>query len=124
MLSPEEERVKIRKCAEVFENLGWNVSFGKVVMITREKGFRLDFVLNYKGEEYGFVDVLLADNMGRAQEMRKKLDSVINVLKPRIFVITNGFVYDVYHYGEFYGCLTVPPAPEDVDILLGGEDDV
>ena len=115
----------IQKCATIFENLGWDVRTEEIFELGRKNPFRFDMILRHNGEVYGFVEVINRDNLKeRAEKILEVLSSVVGDLKPKVFIITNGFSFDVYHFGKFYGSLTVPPTPEDVDILFGGEDDV
>ena len=110
------------KCRSIFENLGWDVSQEEKV---EGCPYRFDLVLRHSDKVYGFVEVIDKGELkAKAERVLAILNSYIAEYKPLIFVITNGYSFDVYHKGEFYGSLTVPPTPEDVDLLFGGEDDV
>lgn len=116
------EREVMQKCVGIFENLGWDVRTEEVFELGRHNPFRHDIVLRHNGEIYGFVEVIGSDNlMHKAKVVKSLLDTVIKEMKPRIFVITNGFSYDLYLPNEFYGSLTIPPTPEEMALLLGGE---
>jgi len=121
------EREIMQKCVGIFKNLGWDVKteeFFELGMGGRHNPFVCDIVLRHKGEIYGAVEVISRDDLKeRATRTLAALEYVEKVIKPKIFVVTNGFAFDVYHFGEFYGCLTVPPTPDDVDILFGGEEE-
>ena len=119
------EKEVMQKCVGIFENLGWDVrteEFFELGRNRRHNPFVCDIVLRHDGEIYGFVEVINRENLKeKAEKVLAVLNSVVGHLKPKVFIITNGFTYDLYHFGEFYGSLTVPPTPEDVDILFGGE---
>ena len=106
------------KCQGMFENLGWDVIIPK-----NSVGLDYDFLLSKNNEIYGMVEVVNLSNLAtQTKRLNRLLENVTTNLKPKIFILTNSFAFDVYHFGEFYGCLTVPPTPEDVDILFGGEE--
>lgn len=114
---------KLEECAEKFNRLGWDASIPKP---TVDYGY--DIVLRHNDEVYGAVVVISSNFYNKAahfkaKHIKKLVENALVNLKPKVFVITNGFTFDVYHFGEFYGCLTVPPTPEDVDILFGGEEE-
>jgi len=113
----------ILKCRTIFENLGWEVRTEEVFEIGPCNPFRYDIVLRHNGEVYGFVEVISSEDLvDKAKTIKVLLDTVVTQMKPRVFVITNGYTYDVYLKEKLYGSLTVPPSPELVDIVLGGED--
>lgn len=111
----------MQKCLTVFENLGWSVGQEEKV---EGYPYRFDIVLRHNEKIYGFVEVVAKETLKqKAEFIDKVLGEFIQEYKPMVFIITNGFAFDVYHFGEFYGSLTVPPTPEDVDILFGGEEE-
>lgn len=117
MLEPFEME---EKCFELFSRLGWDVSYPNPGCA--DPGY--DLALNHNDELYGAVLAIKFDDLKkRAKLVELILDRVVSDWKPRIFVITNGFAFDVYLLGTFFGTLTVPPTPEDIDILFGGEDE-
>ena len=110
------------RVSSVFENLGWEVEREKAV---EYKGvhFRFDMVLNYNGKSYGYVEVVNRDNLvDKSKTIFEVLGTFLQETKPLIFVFTNGSAFEVYHLGKCYGTLTVPPSPEDVNFLFGGEE--
>ena len=118
------EREVMHQCSVIFERLGWEVRTEELFEIGRKNPFRCDIVLRHNDEIYGFVEVINRDNLKeKAEKVLSVLNSVVGHLKPKVFIITNGFSFDLYHFGDFYGSLTVPPTPEDVDILFGGEEE-
>ena len=106
------------KCIALFSRLGWDISYPNPG--GADPGYDLE--LKYNGEIYGAVEVINQKNLKEdARRITAALEYVITHIKPKIFVITNGFAFDIYHYGKFYATLSAPPAPEIVDIVLGGE---
>lgn len=113
----------IQKCVTIFERLDWDVTTEEVFEIGRHNYFRHDIVLRHNSKIYGFVEVINSNNIKeKSEKILSVLNSAVGYLKPKVFIITNGFAYDLYSLGEFYGSLTVPPTPEDVDLLFGGDD--
>ena len=107
------------KCIALFSRLGWDVSYPNPG--GADPGYDLE--LKYNGELYGAILVIKFDDLKkRAKLVELVLDRVVNSWKPRLYVITNGFAFDIYLLGAFFGTLTVPPTPEDIDVLFGGED--
>lgn len=119
------EKEVMQKCVGIFENLGWEVrteEFFELGRGGRYNPFVCDIVLRHNGEIYGAVEVINQKNLKEdARRITAALEYVITHIKPKIFVITNGFAFDIYHYGKFYATLSAPPSPEIVDIVLGGE---
>lgn len=119
------EREVMQKCVKIFENLGWDVRtevFFELGRGGRHNPYVFDIVLWYKGEIYGAVEVINRSNLKEeARRITAVLEYAMTHIKPKIFVITNGFAFDVYHGDKFYATLSAPPAPEIVDIVLGGE---
>lgn len=111
------ERVIALNVLTIFKNLGWAVNMEEVI-----NGHRFDLTLRYENKIYGFVEVIRSDNLlEKAKDITFILNEIVKEVKPLIFVITNGYAYDVYHKGEFFGTLSVPPTPEDVNLLFGGD---
>ncbi len=111
----------LEKCYDIFQRLGWDVSLEEKI---DGYDFRADLVLRYNKKMYGVVEVVrTCDFKNKVQMLNRYTNTYLNVLKPIVFIITNGYKYDVYHFGEFYGSLTIPPTPENVDLLFGGEND-
>jgi len=107
------------KCHQVFQNLGWDVSQEER---TEDADYRFDLVLRNNGKLYGFIEVVCSENLTRkAAALCNIIDGYIKENKIPIFVITNGNVYDLYIAGEFWGVLSVPPTPKNIDVFLGGE---
>ena len=107
-----------QKCQYIFDNLGWDV-----IVPEDSVGLDYDFLISKNNEIYGMVEVANLSNLtAQTKRLKRLLENVTTNIKPKLFVLTNGFAFDVYYFGELYGCLTVPPTPEDVDLLLGGED--
>lgn len=109
------------KSRTVFQNLGWDVGMEEKI---EGYNYRFDLILRRNDKVYGFVEVVDRDNLtAKAKEIQNILATFIKEYKPLVFVITNGFSYDIYHLGEFYGSLSVPPTPDDVDLLFGGAEE-
>lgn len=107
------------KCWSIFRNLGWEVSREERIAGT---DYRHDLVLRHHDKLYGFVEVVCGNNLAqKAVALCNLIDGDIKENKTPIFVITNGFVYDLYVMGDFFGTLSVPPTPANIDVLLGGE---
>lgn len=111
MLSPFELE---KKCVDIFQRLGWGVSVPKL-----EKDYGYDITLTYKGKICGYVQVCSRNNL---KQMLKNIDYILEFIneKKAFFIITNGYAYDLYIGNEFFGCLSVPPTPEEIELLLGG----
>lgn len=108
----------LMKCIEIFQRLGWEVSREETI---DGYNYRFDIVLRYNGKVYGFVEVIDKKNIEeKAKALNAAIKPFLNEYKPLVFFITNGFAFDLYVSGELYGCLTVPPTPEEVDMLFGG----
>ena len=81
-----------------------------------------DINLRYNDKVYGFVEILDTNDLKtKTRRITWFLDNYLKEQKPLVFIITNGYKFDVYHYGEFYGSLTIPPSPKNVNRLFGGE---
>lgn len=108
------------KCHKLFKNLGWDVSQEEWV---KDVAYRFDLVLRHNGKLYGFVEILSGDNLrDKAASLCNLVEGyIIKEKKPPIFIVTNGFVYDLYIAGKCYGTISAPPPPENIDVLLGGE---
>lgn len=105
----------VQRCVTIFTRLGWEVNVGESVKILPRKSIKPTFVLRHNGEIYGFVEVTTSTNVKNLGEL---IDTVIINVKPPIFVLTNGYAFEIFHLGESYGTLTVPPTPDDVNTLL------
>lgn len=114
----------LNKCSTMFTRLGWDVSVGEVYKPRKDsKPLTPSFILRYNGKIYGFVEVITGcENpeifLNKARKSKELLDRVVKKIKPRIFILTNGFGFDFYLLGKLFGTLTVPPTPEEIDILL------
>ena len=111
----------LNRCSTIFTRLGWEVSVGEIYKPRKDsKPLKPSFILRYNGKIYGFVEVIDKDYI--SQESLKKTmelsDRIIKHIKPIIFVLTNGYVFEVYHKGKSFGTLTVAPSPDNVNILL------
>ena len=107
------------KCHQLFQNLGWDVSQEERI---EDAAYRFDLALRHRGKLYGFVEVVCSDNLTeKAVALCNIIDGYIKENKTAIFIITNGHVYDVYVEGTFFGTLSIPPTPENIDVLLGGD---
>lgn len=106
----------IDDCLCVFEKLGWIVS---VCEKANNRNFRYDLVLRHNDEIKGYIEVYSRDNL---KEKTRGMDFILNSIKDTnlFLIVTNGYAYDLYISNEFFGCLSVPPAPEDIELLLGG----
>ena len=107
------------KCHQLFQNLGWDVSQEERI---EDAAYRFDLALRHRGKLYGFVEVVCSDNLTeKAVALCNIIDGYIKENEIPIFIITNGIVYDLYVAGEFFGVLSVPPTPKNIDAFLGGE---
>lgn len=110
------------KCVTIFTRLGWDVSVGEVYKPRKDsKPLKPSLILRHNSKIYGFVEVIEKGN-NSLESMKKTVelsDRVIKHIKPIIYILTNGFTYEIYHYGKGYGILTVPPTPKNVNTLLG-----
>ena len=118
----KDDRIVFRQTVNIFQKLGWDVSEHEKIISIEEYNIFSDISLRYKGKLYGYVEVLTKNDI----EINPKkyiflLNDYLKKHKPLVFIITNGYKYDVYHYGEFYGSLTIPPSPKNVNTLFGGE---
>ena len=112
----------LNRCVTIFSRLDWDVSVDEVYKLRKDsKPLKPSFILRHNGKIYGFVEVIEKGNI--SQESLKKTmelsDRIIKHIKPIIFVLTNGYAFEVYHKGKSFGTLTVPPSPDNVNILLG-----
>lgn len=109
----------LMKCNEIFQRLGWEVSREEKIDCYN---YRFDLILRYNGKVYGYAEVVDKNNIQeKAKVLNTAIKSFLNEHKPPVFFITNGFAFDLYISGELYGCLTVPPTPEEVELLFGGD---
>lgn len=101
-----------------FNNLGWEAS------LFPNGGYTTpDLILSYNNKEYGYI--YLKTNLSRMpintkKELMDKVNEYINK-KDKIFIFSDGIIYDLFLKGKPYASLTMPPRPEEVDILLGGK---
>lgn len=113
----------------VFQQLGWNVNPG--VKFYDEEGniHTTDFLLINKNKIYGYVDVyegIPTEKMEVMLDEEKKsyyaalVEHYELVLseKPPLYIITNGYVYDIFSYGKHIGTHSLPPSAEDADIEI------
>ena len=107
------------KCHHILQNLGWDVSQDEWI---EDVAFRFDLVLRHNDRVYGFVEILSGDNLSyKSYRLCNFVERYIKEKKPPIFMVTNGYVYDLYVAGKCYGTISAPPTPENIDVLLGGE---
>ena len=115
----ETEAMISNKVESILKNLGWELEYRKKI---EGCNYHFDFALKYNEKYYGVVEVFRTEDIiERTKYLLYIINTVLKESKPAIFIITNGYKYDVYHLGEFYGSLIVPPTPENVNTLLGGE---
>lgn len=110
----------IAECQTIFENLGWEVKRDEPLWIGGHRNsFRHDLVLSHDAVVKGYIEVYSSDNL---KEKVKYIDVVLNIIKDTnlFLIVTNGFAYDLYVGDGFFGCLTVPPTPEEIELLVGG----
>ena len=113
------EALVFDKAINIFQRLGWNIT--KEEKIENSNKFA-DITLRYNDKIYGFVEIVdTKDLHTKTRKITWYLDEYLKEHKTPVFIITNGYKYDVYHYGEFYGSLTIPPSPKNVNTLFGGE---
>jgi hypothetical protein len=115
----ENEAMISHKVAKVLKNLGWELEYEKAVEGYK---YRFDLILKYNEKYYGVVEIFRTEDIDEKTGMLLSIiDTFVEKSKPPIFIITNGYKYDIYHFGKFYGSLMVPPTPENINTLLGGE---
>ena len=110
------------KCNTIFTRLGWKVSVDKYYKYdTNCKSIKPTFILRYNGKVYGFVEIVTSDGdfVKKCKKASALIETVIKDIKPPIFIVSNGYVYDLFILGESCGTLTVPPMPDEIDILMG-----
>lgn len=103
-------------CLSVFQKLGWAVS---ICEKADNRDFRYDLVLRHSDDIKGYIEVYSRDNL---KEKTVGMNFILNNIKDTnlFLIVTNGYAYDLYIGSEFFGCLSVPPTPEDIELLLGG----
>ena len=109
VLSPFELE---KKCIDIFQRLGWDVSNSR-----SDTAEWYDMIIRHNDIE-GFVTVMSFENMKRKATLIEKI--LENEEIQTFFILTNGYAYDLYIGNEFFGCLSVPPTPEEMGLLLGG----
>lgn len=109
MLSPFELE---KKCIDIFQRLGWDASSPRL-----HKAEWYDIVIRYNDVE-GFVTVMSFEHMKRKATLIEKI--LENEEIQTFFILTNGYAFDLYIGKEFFGCLSVPPTPAEIELLLGG----
>lgn len=109
MLSPFELE---KKCIDIFQRLDWEVINPRLDIAEW-----YDIVIRYNDVE-GFVTVMSFENMKRKATLIEKI--LENEEIQTFFILTNGYAFDLYIGKEFFGCLSVPPTPEEIGLLLGG----
>ncbi len=114
----ETEAMISNKVENVLKKLGWELEYHKAVEGCK---YRFDFTLKYNEKFYGVVEIFRTEDIiEKTDILLSIIDTFVEKSKPPIFIITNGYKYDIYHFGKFYGSLMVPPTPENINTLLGG----
>lgn len=85
----------------IFTKAGWNCVFAK-------EPSSFDVVLTKGGVEYGYVEAIYMMN-GRALKRKvEKIKACLEELKPMLFIVTNGTVFETYFDGVYYATTTIP----------------
>lgn len=100
------------RCQVLFENLGWEVT---KEMPKESNLFMSDLALWNNSELYGYVEIITAFDSKALQKRKNEIIDMLSSIKPKIFIITNGFSFDVFYDGFYSTTLSVPPAADDVD---------
>ena len=105
-------------------NAGWDVSFDEVTM----NKYRSDFVLRYKGNICGYVEVMMYKE-GNEYFLYKKLQQAFHMIKetnPPLFIVTDGYKYHVSINGGPFEVIHFVPSPNTYTYLFddkGGDND-
>lgn len=112
------------KCYSILTALGWDVLRDQKCLSIEGVQITPDFTLTKNGRAYGYAEVkAISDLQMKNKSVINKALYFVNSLKPDIFIFTNNSFFDLYLRGEYYGTLTLPPSPDDADLLLSDMED-
>ena len=103
----------VELCVNVFSRLGWNVKKNKKI-ICDPFILKSDIVLLLGEKEYGYVDVVTDFSKDSLIKEKKQVQLVIENVKPKLFILTNGMEYDVFWDGIFTQKCTIPPSVHSI----------
>ena len=109
-----------KRCYQMFQAMGWNTEKTMETTLSPGHYFRPDITLSANDQIMGCVEVKTNLGGDRANLLRivERTEFILNRFKPKVFIFTNGYVFDLYLEGEYFGQLTVVPSPEDIELLL------
>ena len=101
-------------CKKLFNNLGWKIKQDSIVKM--ESGiFEPDIILQINGKDCGYVEVITSYEQQDIIDKQEVVKAIIDECKPRVFVLTNGKVFDIFYDGIFSCTQSLPPTMEDVE---------
>lgn len=109
-----------KRCLNMFQVAGWDTSYNMTVEISKNHHFRPDITLSYDNNIWGYVETsILLDNDHRSVlRFIERTDFIINKFNPTVFILTNGYIFELYLDGEYFDQISYIPSPEDIKLLL------
>ena len=99
----------VQVVSKIFSNLGWTVNLQKKVFFG-DRPHSLDIVLLFSEHVCGIVEVFAPLKTKNIMAKREQIKTIINYLKPEIFILTNGFVFEIFYDGKFFNSQSIPPS--------------
>ncbi len=93
-------------------NLGWTTRPGNVIPGAAEAPYWPDLVISYNGVDYGYVDYTTAEDPEDILAQKKFLNDVVDNLRPMVFMLTNGYVFDIFIDGAYIRTCSNPLSPD------------
>lgn len=103
-------------CNMLFKNLGWEVKTDQIVSF-EDGEFKSDIELSNNEKVVGYVEVISSLEREELERKREIIRTITEKIKPDIFILTNGYAFDLYRSGEYVRELTFPPSPSTYNRL-------
>ena len=90
---------------ELFSKNGWECNRQVRIKDTSGRIYIPDITLTKDGKEYGFVECVYGDI---SEQKIKQIMYMIDMLKPQLFILTDGVSFEVYLDSKYIGTMNTP----------------
>lgn len=102
-MNESELEAQVRK---MFADQDWDCDMDYTLKF-KDHNFRPDITLSKNGKVIGYVECY-SKHKRMTPEFQQQILHIFDIVKPELFILTDGVVFETYVDGDYKGTMTVP----------------